>query len=319
VFRANGVIDVKAQSLQFPVDSTTKRITLTFSVNTQGSQLRLTTPSGRVINPSADTEVTDLICGRIISVSSPEPGTWRAEVSGSGVFWLEAKAQSDIYFIDAEFVKIGGRPGHEGLFRIHGQPVAGAPATIRTSLSAASTETTEFRLVSELGAVIQTLSMKATNSDREFLEFVGAVELPKTPFRMAVAGRDLNGRPYQRVYGPLFHAESVEVTPITHPDELPAGARSEATFAVRNIGDSRRFKVTVVDAHRIVTKVEPTELSLGPGESATIRASLATPADTAKDVDDDIIVVAESTAGPATSNSSIVHISITARKPATER
>src|SRR5262245_48624691 len=32
VFRANGAIEARAQSLQIPVDSTTKRITFTFSV-----------------------------------------------------------------------------------------------------------------------------------------------------------------------------------------------------------------------------------------------------------------------------------------------
>jgi hypothetical protein len=315
VFWATGVIEANKQTIAIPVDSVTRRLTFTFSVGTQGSQLRLTTPSGRIIAQSADTEITELTCGRIVTVNSPEPGTWRADISGAGVFWLQAQAQSDIYFISVEFVKNGGRPGHEGLFRIHGQPVTGSPATIRASLSAASTETTEIRLVSERGDVIQTLPMRTVNPDREFLEFVGTVELPKTPFRVAVMGRDSNGRQYQRFFGNLFHAESVEVNPVIELDELLAGAARQMAFTVRNVGAQRRFKVTVTDTRHFVRKFEPAELALDPGESATILVDLLAPADTAAGVGNDIIVVAASTAGPPTSNSSVVHVSVSGRKP----
>jgi von Willebrand factor A domain-containing protein 7 len=310
VFWATGEIEASKQTIVIPVDSVTRRLTFTFSVNTQGSQLRLTTPSGRIIAQSADAEITELTCGRIVTVNSPEPGTWRADVSGAGVFWLQAQAQSDIYFIDVEFVKNGGRPGHEGLFRIHGQPVAGSPATLRASLAAASTETREFRLVSERGDVIQTLPMRTVNPNREFFEVVGTVELPKAPFRVAVTGRDSNGRQYQRFFAGLFHAESIEVNPVTEFDELPAGASRQMAFTVQNLGAHRQLKVTVTDARHFVRKFEPAELALGPGESATIHIDLLAPADTAAGAGDDIVVVAESTTGPPTSNSSVVHVSI---------
>jgi von Willebrand factor A domain-containing protein 7 len=310
VFWATGKIDGRAQTVQIPVDSVTKRITFTFSVDTQGGALSLIQPSGRRTSQAADTEITELTCGRIVTVNSPEPGTWRAEITGTGVFWLEAQAQSDIYFISVEFVRRGGRPGHEGLFRIQGQPVSGAPATLQTSMSAESAETTEFQLVSERGEIIQRLPMRTVNSDREFLEFVGALELPTTAFRLAVTGRDRNGRQYQRFFHTLFHAESVEVSPMSDLDDLTAGSTSQMAFSIRNAGPARRFKVTVTDAHRFATKVEPSELSLGSGESATIRVDLAVPAGAKSGGGDDLIVLASSTTGPATSNSSVVHISV---------
>ena len=122
VFWATGTLDGKPQSITIPVDSVTKRITLTFSVDRKGDQIKLTQPSGGAITeglPGA--EVTELSCGRILTVSSPEVGEWRAEIAGTGRFWLEAQAQSDIFFVAVEFVKEGGRPGHEGLLRIQGQ------------------------------------------------------------------------------------------------------------------------------------------------------------------------------------------------------
>jgi hypothetical protein len=289
----------------------TKRITFTFSVDTKGNQLKLTQPSGGAITEGlASTEVTELNCGRILTVSSPEAGEWRAEITGTGRFWMEAQAQSDIYFVGVEFVKQGGRPGHEGLFRIHGQPVAGTPATLQVSLSANATKTTEFDLVTEGGQAIQKLQMHAVNSDREFLEFVGSVDLPNVPFRVALIGRDSNDKHYQRFFSNLFHAEGVEVSAKLDVDELSAGSTKQVTFTVRNIGFPRAFKLTVTDAHQFVSKVEPKELALGVGESGTVCVDLAVPAGTSPGIGDDLVIVAQSTVGPPTSNSSVVHFSV---------
>jgi von Willebrand factor A domain-containing protein 7 len=311
VFWATGTLDGKPQTITIPVDSMTKRITFTFSVDTKGNQLKLTQPSGGAITEGlAGAEVTELNCGRILTMSSPEAGEWRAEITGTGRFWMEAQAQSDIYFIAVEFVKEGGRPGHEGLFRIQGQPLSGTPATLQASLSASATKSTEFYLVTEGGQTTQKLQMHAVNSDRELLEFVGSVDLPSVPFRVAVIGRDSNGKQYQRFFSNLFHAESVEVSPKLDFDEVPAGSTKQVAFTVRNIGFPRKIKLTVTDAHQFVNRVEPQELVLGAGESGTVRVDLAVPGGTAPGVGDDLVIVAQSTAGPPTSNSSVVHVSV---------
>jgi von Willebrand factor A domain-containing protein 7 len=311
VFWATGTLDGRPQTITIPVDSVTKRITFTFSVDTKGSQLKLTQPSGGTITEGlAGAKVTELNCGRILTVSSPESGEWRAEITGTGRFWMEAQAQSDIYFIAVEFVKEGGRPGHEGLFRIQGEPLSGTPATLQASLFASATKSTEFYLVTEGGQTIQKLQMHAVSSDPRFLEFVGSVDLPSVPFRVAVIGSDSNGKQYQRFFSNLFHAESVEISPNLDLDELPAGSTKQIAFTVRNIGFPRTIKLIVTDAHQFVSEVEPKELALGAGESGTVRVDLAVPAGTAPGVGDVLVIVAQSTAGPPTSNSSIVHLSV---------
>jgi uncharacterized membrane protein len=148
------------------------------------------------------------------------------------------------------------------------------------------------------------------NSDREFLEFVGSVDLPSVPFRVAVSGRDSNGKQYQRFFSNLFHAESVEVSAELDFDELSAGSTKQAVFKVRNIGSPRTLKLTVTDAHQFVSKVEPKELALGAGESGTVRVDLTVPAGTAPGAGDDLVIVARSTGGRPTSNSSVVHLSV---------
>jgi hypothetical protein len=224
--------------------------------------------------------------------------------------WMEAQAQRDIYFVGVDFVKKGGRPGHEGLFRIQGQPVAETPQRFRHPSLPAQPQTTEFYLVTERGQTIQKLELHAVNSDREFLEFVGSVDLPNVPFRVAVIGRDSNDKQYQRFFSNLFHAESVEISAKLDFDELPEGSTKQVAFTVRNIGFPRTFKLTVTDAHQFVSHVEPKELALGAGESGTVRVDLAIPSGTAPGIGDDLVIVAQSSAGPPTSNSSVVHLSV---------
>jgi hypothetical protein len=316
VFWATGTLEGKQQTIKIPVDSVTKRITFTFSVDTKGNELRLKQPSGgEVAENSASVEVTELNCGRILTVGSPEAGEWRAEISGTGRYWLEAQAQGDIHFVNVEFVKKGGRPGHEGLFRIQGQPVAGIPATLQASLSASATRTAEFYLVSKQGETIQRLHMRTVNSDREFLEFVGSLDLPNVPFREVVIGRDSNDKQYQRFFSSLFHAESVEVSAKLDTDELSVGNTTQIAFMVRNFGVPRTFKIVVTDAHQFVGQVEPRELALAGGESGIVLVNLAVPGGTAPGTGEDVVVVAASTAGPATSNSSVVHFSVSSPDP----
>src|SRR3984893_14502225 len=186
VYWATGMLDGRPQTIEIPVDSVTQRITFAFSVDTKGNALKLRQPSGGAITESsADAEITDLNCGRILTIAAPEAGEWHAEITGAGRYWMEVQAQSDIHYFDAEFVKEAGRPGHEGLFRIEGQPVAGETATLRVSLSASATKTSEFYLVTEQGEAIQKFAMQAINSDRELLEFAGSVEIRKTPLQVS--------------------------------------------------------------------------------------------------------------------------------------
>jgi hypothetical protein len=231
-------------------------------------------------------------------------------VTGSGTYWLEAQAQSDIYFIKAEFVAPGGRPGHEGLFRIAGQPIAGEAATLQVSLSASDAKTTEFAFVSTRGDMIEKVRMKTTDPDREFLELTGDVTLPRVPFRVAVVGRDTKGISFQRFDGPLFHAETVQITPKLDFDEISPGESRKAVFVVRNLGAARNFKLTVTDARRLVSGFEPKEFILREGEMRRVEVEVAVPAGATKIFEDDLVIVASSTSGEATRNSAVVKLTV---------
>jgi uncharacterized membrane protein len=152
--------------------------------------------------------------------------------------------------------------------------------------------------------------MQKVNSDPECLEFVGGVDLPTIPFRVAVGGLDSSGKQYQRFFSNLFHAETVEVSGRPDIDDLSPGSTKQLTFVVRNIGSSRTFNITVSDAHKFVTNVEPKELLLGAGESGTVRIELTVPPETPPGLGDNVVLIASSASAPATSNFIVVHFYI---------
>jgi len=306
------------ETLEIPVDSVTERITFVFSVDNKGTKLVLRQANGMEVGAgSPGVTDTELNCGRVITAVKPQSGMWHAEIKGSGTFWLEAKAQSEIYFIKAEFVQLGGRPGHQGLFRIQGQPIAGQPATLQASISATQAQTAEVALVSAKGDLLQKLHLKTTDKDRESLELTGEITLPTVPFRIAAMGRDVKGMPYQRFDSPLFHAETVQVEPRFTFDEIAPGETRTGTFEVKNFGPARTFKVTVADAHKFVQQVKPEELFLGAHGIGKVQIRVNAPSDAQTGTGDDVVIVVASTSGPPTTNSAIVHMSV--HRPDPER
>jgi len=85
-----------------------------------------------------------------------------------------AHARSDRDVLTAEFVRRGGRAGHEGLFPIIGSPIAGRPAILRVALTEPEERLPVFELFSSEGRPIQRVTLDRVEED----EFVGEIELP---------------------------------------------------------------------------------------------------------------------------------------------
>jgi hypothetical protein len=171
-----------------------------------GGSLVLASPDGRPVTPKTPgVSDTVLNCGRVIVITAPQTGIWRATVTPSQRFWLAARARTELGLVAVEFVRPGGRPGHEGWFEIHGQPIAGRPAMLRVRVSEPQPDAPEFQLISPQGQPIQVVKLERLDDE----EFLGRLDLPAVPFRVMVNGRDGLGVPYQRLSTHLFHAELV--------------------------------------------------------------------------------------------------------------
>lgn len=297
--------------LVVPVDSTVKRLMISISFDTPGGKLEAVGPDGKEVNSeTSGAVITHLNCGGFVRVVPPTPGEWHMRVSGKGRFWLEASGASNIFMVEAEFVRLGGRPGHEGYFRIPGQPVADQPAMLRVELSG-RTRNVQFHLISPEAKRLQAIAMKTISTGGDDTEYFGKVSLPATPFRLAVTGEDENGQPFERVFSSLFHSETVEVSPLDAGfEELPAGKTVPIRFQVRNAGSARNFRIQVVDTRNFLLSREPRMLALGGGESRELPIELKIPARTPPHTRDTVIVTATSTSGPPTSNSAVVEFSV---------
>jgi hypothetical protein len=300
------------QSREYPVpiDSTVQRVTFSLSFDAPGTNMTLQRPSGATVASAASgVEISEWTCGRIVTIGSPEKGIWRVQLSGTGRFWLRTIAQSELYMLSVEFVRLGGRPGHEGYFKIPGQPLAGRPQTLQATVSGAL-RSAEFKLVSANGEAIQPVEMKEESSDPEDHEYLGTLTLPNQPFRVVVSGLDGNGLPYERMYLTQFRGTTVEITPSNSFADLRAGTTSTLALVVRNYGEGGTFRFLAVDSHGSILPTEPPEVALASGASAEFKVDITVPPGTAPGTGVTVTITATSTTNPEIKNGTPVQLSV---------
>jgi hypothetical protein len=247
---------------------------MTFSAtfDSTGGSTVVASPDGVVVQQRAGTQDTVMSCGRILSVDAPTAGAWRVTLKPSERFWLVVHARSALDLLSADFVRPGGRPGHEGLFPIEGQPIAGRPARLRLQLSEGDVEAPAFTLLSRQGQSLGRIDL-APIDDREF---AGAIALATVGFRVALTGVDGSGVAVQRVHARLFRAEHIEVVSGSAVT-APVGREMALPFTVRNLGQAGRFRVTALADGQLVTRVEPEMLEIAAGAEGRVTVFLPAP------------------------------------------
>jgi hypothetical protein len=124
------------------------------------------------------------------------------------------------------------------MFPVPGQPLAGRPGLLEVDIFG-ELENEELKLVSEGGKLIKLLGTNwKDSSDSTSHEYLGEVELPTTPFRIAMTGTDAKGLPFERHYSPLLHAESVEIEKSGTFEMAQPGEITLLSFIVRNVGSA---------------------------------------------------------------------------------
>jgi von Willebrand factor A domain-containing protein 7 len=293
-----------------PIDTAAKRVTFSLSFDAPGTKMMLLRPSGTAVAPGdVGVESSDWTCGRIVSIGSPEKGEWRVQLSGTGNFWLRVIAQGDLYILSAEFVQLGGRIGHEGYFKIPGQPLAGREQTLRAAVSGAL-RTADFRLVSAAGDTLQPVAMKQEGSDPEDHEFFGTLTLPDQPFRLAVNGLDKEGLPFQRVFLVQFRATTVAIDPINKFKDLHAGTSSTLRFLVHNLGETAKFHLLAVNSRGSIIPTDPADVEIAAGSSVEVRVDMTVPRETAPGTGVTVTITVASTSDPDIHNGTSVELSI---------
>ena len=282
-----------------PVDPTVKRVTFSITFDGKGGSAEVVAPDGTPIRPTAGSEDTVLSCGRILSIDAPASGAWRVTPKPTERFWLVIQARSDRDLQSAEFVRAGGRPGHEGLFRIHGQPIVGRRAMLRVRIGQPAGRTPEFVLLSSLGRQIQRIELDRIDDE----EFVGEIDLPAVPFRVAITGADETGAMYQRVDKALLRAETVEIVP-GNVDTIRAGQETSLSFTVKNHGPRARYRVTATVGAEILKRVEPPMVEIEEKGERRVTVWLPAAAISAAETSLELLIVASSDEPTQTSSNS---------------
>jgi len=170
--------------------------------------------------------------------------------------------------------------GHEGYFKIPGQPLAGREQTLQATVSGAL-RSADFRLISAVGDTIQTVAMKQAGSDPEDHEFFGSLTLPRQPFRLAVSGLDAAGLPFQRIFLAQFRATTVEIDPSSKFEDLHAATSITLRFSVHNFGDSAKFHLLAVNSRGSILPTNPADVEITAGSSVEVGVDVTVPRETA--------------------------------------
>jgi hypothetical protein len=202
VFRVAGSLADGRHEFSFPIDSAVEGMMVSVSLQCLQS-VDIVTPSGQLLQNTAAGEFHAFRAGRIVTLPQPEPGGWHVRVAGHGMFFLVVLAKSELSLDRVEFVREGGRPGHEGLFPTREPPRAAVPQWLAIEVSGSMSDV-RARLVTSAFEEITTLPLRGSSSGANEHEFVAQVTPPATPFRIVVSGIDAIGLPFQRVHAPLF-------------------------------------------------------------------------------------------------------------------
>lgn len=204
ILRLTGEIKDSQKEFIVPVDTTVSVLTFSGFIQCLKS-VTILDPTGSEVVSGPQVEDTKFQSGRFLLVNTPQPGDWKIRISGTGFFSVVADAKSDIQILDVAFVQLEGRPGHEGYFKIKGNPKKGISQTLSAQLDG-DTNTVQFVLIQSDGMMTR-LTLDRVPGTSDPAEYMGSVIPPDKPFRIAAEGIDASGLIYRRFFAPLFHAE----------------------------------------------------------------------------------------------------------------
>lgn len=310
---ARDELTAELERYSFPVDSTIERLTVSASLSSLDS-FRLLRPSGAaVLDGEPGVEISRVGQGRIVSVQTPETGTWSIEVAGSGTLSVAANANSPLDLFRFRFVE-RVNPIHRAL-----APIAGQPVVDTTPLGLAEMlgdfHAVDFELVDRAGAHLGDLDLLLGDPDASQRGYVGHVDLPSVPFRVVAHGSDSAGHRFQRTYPGLFRAQTVIVEPPPTPAAVATGQTVELTFTVTNLGPTDSFELLAADDRGVASRITPSSVSLATGESQEFVVVLELPEDLDGDVPLLLTATAVSFSDPNVRNSAALLVPLVTNRP----
>jgi hypothetical protein len=254
-------------------------------------------PNGSAVGKQENVvQYVDISNGSIYSIEHPESGPWTLALRAHGdvsvrVSAVRAKLSETVQFDRFEFVEVGGRPGHEGMFAIQGYPLAGREAGVEADLDG-EVSSVHFEFRTPGGRVLTTFRLqKLSGADAH--EYAGKVTVPDLPFVVYAVGLDMHGSRFQRLRSSQVNPQSFRVSAPRYW-ESKAGQDSTCEVEITNYGPPGSFRVIVADVHRLLRDFTPKTFELDADASVKLKLSLQASAD-GKAQDEDLVISVQRT------------------------
>lgn len=257
---------------EFPVDGSVRGLSVIVSGQ---SQVTLSGPDGLFVAPGhAGVEVIRLSRVTGYMVDEPTPGLWTITVDASEPYLMTVEAKSDRDIVSARFVKPGGRPGHEGLFPIDGNPAAGEPGVMEVSLMEQLQDVT-IGIRRPNGELIDQAEIQQRDGD----DYLANLDVPSETFRVYVRGTDPTGQAVQRAVSGTVSPQRFFVKPVDRPLSVWPGDPATLRFQIENRGEDASFVAYAVTGSGSNAAVTPQNFRLGAGQSIELTVSYTLPFD----------------------------------------
>ncbi len=261
------------------IDSSVEKVLVNIEMNPVGT-ITLVKPDGTEIQ-EGDTGVIirKTNANVFFSVENPEAGIWKVRIGGSAgqSYSVSVNVVSPTHIVDLSFVELKGRPGHEGMFPIDGQPLNTAEQFISLSMSG-NVDNLEMYLVALDGKVLKPVDLHLSSTAGTLSKYYGKVNLPSEKFKILVKGTDSAGNAFERLYNQVYVGQTVSVKPVrTRPVYFQAGKKSTITFNVKNTGVKDTFILEATQENGDIIALETTEITLDVNESEVVQVSFVVP------------------------------------------
>ena len=205
VLLAYGRLDAPRRSFEIPVESGVRTLTI-FAGAQRKDRAVVVRPGGAVLaDGTAGVKLQTYSHMTIATIDAPAPGIWRIDFEGAGLYSISAHVRGSgeelAQLVDFDFVEVGGRPGHEGLFPVKRELLRGESLLCKLSF-AGTPNPVQVSFVTGDNKTLGTAPLDAEPGDTK--HYLGRCVVPSLPFRVLVTGRDRMGQPFRRTTSPLL-------------------------------------------------------------------------------------------------------------------
>lgn len=304
ILSVTDVLSGGQKTFTFPVDNQLSRLNISVAkVNSFGA-ITVQRPDGSLVqagNPGV--EQIPISNALVLSITAPQVGEWKINVSGTEEFSIVVNGRSALAFDSFRFVTSAGRPGHMGAKPYSGWPAPGSTQHAMASMTG-TTQNLAFQFRTPAGTVLRNFTLAGNDPAQPGVQ-TGTVQVPDEPFNVYAVG-ELAGRvKFQRVIASAVVPQRVSVVaPIAVG--LPRGQLTNYLFQVRNDGPAGSFNFAARDDRRYVSSVTPLSATLATGASTLVRVQLSPPAGAAIGTVETLTFTAESAVQPDVRNFAVL-------------